>query len=221
MIKGAIFDFDGTLFDSMFIWDRIGSDYLRSIGYEPQADLDQVFKSMSLYQAACYYKSEYGVKASTDEIIGGVNKMLEHFYIDEVQPKEGVRQFIRKLQDKGVKMCISTATDEYLVKAALKRCDMEFLFSRIFTCSSVGHGKDEPDIFRTAMHHLGTEKNETFVFEDAIHAIRTAKNDGFPVAGVYDKSEEKADEVKKLSDIYLPDYSDFDGFWKAESVLGS
>ena len=53
MIKGAIFDFDGTLFDSMFIWDRIGSDYLRSIGYEPQADLDQVFKSMILSQAAC------------------------------------------------------------------------------------------------------------------------------------------------------------------------
>ncbi len=71
MLKGAIFDFDGTLFDSMFIWDTIGEAYLRSIGYEPKENLNEVFKTFSLYQAACYYQSEYGVTWSMDEIMTG------------------------------------------------------------------------------------------------------------------------------------------------------
>ena len=76
-IRGAIFDVDGTLLDSMFIWDTIGETYLRSIGYEPREKLNEVFKNMSLFQAARYYRTEYGVTLSIDEIMNGVNAMLE------------------------------------------------------------------------------------------------------------------------------------------------
>ncbi|MCI8402799.1 MAG: HAD family hydrolase [Lachnospiraceae bacterium] len=76
-IRGAIFDADGTLLDSMFIWDTIGETYLRSIGYEPRENLNEVFKNMSLLQAARYYQTEYGVTLCVDEIINGVNAMLE------------------------------------------------------------------------------------------------------------------------------------------------
>lgn len=219
MIQGAIFDFDGTLFDSMFIWSTIGSDYLRSIGYEPQEDLNTAFKSMSLYQAACHYQSEYGVTLSVNEITDGVNHMIEHYYREAVQPKNGVEQLLRKLKDLGVKMCIATATDRHLIDAALERTGLNRYFCDIITCSSVGHGKDEPEIYRKALNVIGTEKKNTLVFEDAVYAVRTAFNDGFRVVGIYDKSEEHQAEVKALSSIYISDFLELESFWEFASDI--
>lgn len=212
MIKGAIFDLDGTLFDSMFIWDTIGEIYLRSIGYEPKENLNETFKTMSLHDAACYYQSKYGVTLSVEELINGVNAMVEKYYRYEVSLKEGVAEFLEALHQKGVKMCIATATDKYLVEAALERCNISKYFSEIFTCTSVGHGKSEPIIYREALKHLGTEKSETYVFEDAIYAVKTAKKDGFTVVGIYDSHEECYKEVKEISDYYIKDYADTECF---------
>ncbi len=214
MIRGAVFDLDGTLLDSMFIWDTAGENYLRSIGYEPKEDLRETFKSFSLYQAACYYRSEYGVTLSVDEIMDGVNRMIEKYYKDEVPLKPGVAEFLQLLKDNGVKMCIATASDKYLVEAALTRCGVSEYFSEIFTCSSVGRGKDEPVIYREALKFLGTHKSETVVFEDAAYAIKTAKNDGFITAAVFDIHEQRQNEIRALADFYITDFSDIKDFWK-------
>lgn len=218
-LKGAIFDADGTLLDSMFIWDTIGEDYLRSIGYCPKENLNETFKNMSLYQAACYYRTEYGVSLSEEEIMNGVNSRIEHAYRYEVPLKPGVSDFIRKLSDSGVKMCIATATDKPFVKAALNRCGVGNCFSEIFTCTCVGHGKDEPLIYRKALTHLGTSQMDTLVFEDAFYAIKTAKKDGFLTAAVYDIHEKNQEEIAALADFYLNDFSDLESFWKFALAL--
>ena len=202
-IRGAIFDVDGTLLDSMFIWDTIGETYLRSIGYQPKENLNETFKNMSLHQAARYYQTEYGVTLSIDEIMDGVNAMLERYYRFEVPLKPGVAELLERLRQSGVKLCIATATDRHLVEAALDRCGVLSCFGEIFTCNEVGHGKDEPDIFEAALRFLGTEKSETVVFDDSLYAIRTAKETGFPVAAVYDSHEKEQDKVRLLADIYL------------------
>ncbi len=202
-ICGAIFDVDGTLLDSMSIWDTIGETYLRSIGYEPREDLNDTFKNMSLRQAARYYQTEYGVTLSIEEIMDGVNAMLERFYRFEVPLKAGVKELLAQLQGSGVKLCIATATDRYLVEAALERCGVLPCFGEIFTCNEVGHGKDEPEIFEAALHFLGTKKAETVVFDDALYAVKAAKSAGFPVAAVYDSHEKNQEEIRTLSDLYL------------------
>jgi HAD superfamily hydrolase (TIGR01509 family) len=206
-IRGAIFDVDGTLLDSMFIWDTIGETYLRSIGYEPREKLNEVFKNMSLFQAARYYRTEYGVTLSIDEIMNGVNAMLERYYRFEVSLKPGVAELLAQLQASGVKLCIATATDRYLVEAALERCGVLSCFGAIFTCNEVGHGKDEPDIFEGALRFLGTEKAETVVFDDALYAVRTAKEAGFPVAVIYDSHEKNQEGLRALADFYIEDFS--------------
>lgn len=214
MITGAIFDVDGTLLDSMSVWDTIGEDYLRSMGYQPRENLNEVFKDMSLQQAARYYQTEYGVTLSMEEIMDGVNSLLERFYREQAQLKPGAGEFVRELSRHGVRLCIATATDRYLVEAALERCGVLPYFERIFTCTEVGKGKDQPDIFEAALRFLGTERSKTLVFEDALYAAQTARADGFPVAAVYDRHEKRQEELKALADIYLTDFSDFDSFWR-------
>ena len=209
-ICGAIFDVDGTLLDSMSIWDTIGGDYLRSIGYEPRENLNEVFKNMSLYQAARYYQTEYGVTLSAGEIMSGVNAMLERYYRFEAPLKSGAAELLKQLRISGVKLCIATATDRYLVEAALERCGVLSLFGEIFTCNGVGHGKDEPHIFEAALRFLGTLKSETIVFDDALYAIRTAKEVGFLVVAVYDSHEKARDQVQALADVYLEELTQFD-----------
>lgn len=209
-ISGAIFDVDGTLLDSMSIWDTIGADYLRSIGYIPRENLNEIFKNMSLLQAAEYYRNEYGVTLRVEEIMSGVNAMLEQFYQYEAPLKPGAAELLARLRQNRVKLCIATATDRYLVEAALARCGVLSYFGEIFTCNGVGHGKDEPHIFEVALRFLGTERAETVVFDDALYAIRTAKEAGFPIAAVYDTHEKSQTEVRALSDFYLENLSRFD-----------
>ena len=214
MLRGVIFDFDGTLMDSMFIWDTAGEVYLRSIGKEPQADLQQVLKPMSLLQSAAYIKEHYDIPLSVTEIIDGINRTVEDFYFHTVQPKSGVIEWLEELSAKGIKMCIATATDRYQVEAALTRCGMRRHFSEIFTCTEVGSGKDQPTIFRMAMEHLGTDRTSTAVVEDAFHALQTAKSDGFMTVAIYDSHENRQDELHDMANVYLPDYHNMTTFWK-------
>lgn len=201
--KGAIFDFDGTLFDSMAIWDTAGEDYLRARGYEPRQGLREALSSMSLHQGAAYMKKEYGLPLSVETIMDGVNKTVEDFYFHTALPKPGVPGFLEALRQQGVKMVIATATDRYQIAAALERCGLAGYFGEIFTCTAIGHGKDEPDIYEAALAFLGTDKAETVVFEDALHAARTAKAAGFPVAAVFDAHEPGQAALRSLADFYL------------------
>ena len=217
-IKCAIFDFDGTLFDSMFIWDNVGEIYLHSLGKEPKASMREDVRTLSLYQSACYFKEEYGIVLSVEEIMAGINQIIEHFYIYEVQPKASVVTFLNELKQQGIFMCIATASDRYQIEAALKRCGMEEIFETIFTCTEVGHGKDEPEIFRKAMEHFDADRSNTVVFEDALHAIQTAKTDGFIVASVFDSSEKRQDKIRDISDCYILDFDHLEEFWNFTSV---
>ena len=210
MIAGAVFDVDGTLLDSMSIWDTVGADYLRSIGFKPKENLNEVFKDMSLDQAARYYQTEYGVTLSVEEITEGVNALLEDFYRHRAALKLGAGELVRELSSRGVKLCVATATDRYLVEAALERCGVLSCFGRIFTCGEVGHGKNEPHIFEAALRFLGTVREETLVFDDALYAVRTAKKAGFPVAAVYDSHEKGQAQVRALADVYLENLAQLD-----------
>ncbi len=207
-IKAVIFDFDGTLFDSMSIWETAGSDYLASLGRTAEKGLSQKLETMSLRQSAKYLKETYALPLSVTEIMDGINKTIEDFYFHRVMPKDHVTALLSAYQNKGIKMCIATATERYQIEAALKRCNMLHYFDAIFTCSEVGHGKDEPDIFETACEFMAAAKTETAVFEDAYHAAKMAKDCGFYVVGVYDPYEKHAEQLKELADLYINSFSE-------------
>ena len=206
MIKGAIFDFDGTLVDSMFIWDTFGEDYLRTLGKEPKENLTETFKTFTLEQAAEYYREHYGVTLFVNEIVDGVNEMVAKLYRTKVTLKDGVRAFLEGLRAQDVKMCVATVTDRPIVEDVLNRLGIRDFFFEIFTCAEVGYNKETPHIYRAALEVLGTKKDETVVFEDALHALITAKKDGFKVAAVYDRHEKNQTQMKENGDYYITDY---------------
>lgn len=210
-IKGAIFDLDGTLLDSMFVWSTMGSDYLKSRGIVPEQGLNEKFKTMSLVQAANYYIDNYHLTDSVEEIMHDINRTIKSFYYEKAVIKPGVKEFLEKLKGAGIKMCVATATDRYLAEAALKRNEIFDYFIDIFTCTEVGAGKDSPVIFERAMDRLGSVREETVVFEDAPHAIKTAKAAGFKTACVLDASfESEWTDIVKAGDHVITAFDAFD-----------
>ena len=212
MIRGAIFDLDGTVLDSMPVWNKLASTYLHSIGCAPRADVDDAVSALSLHQAARYFQTEYGISLSEQEIVDGVNALIRHFYESAVQPKKGVARFLHGLSQRGVLMCIATATDAYLAKSALCRCGLMQYFADVITCDQVGAGKDQPLIYRHALSTLRTSKGETLVFEDTLPALHTAKEDGFLTVAVRDDSQTDWSALTELADYAMCDYSNA-GFW--------
>lgn len=209
-IEGAIFDIDGTLLDSMNMWKNVGSSYVRMKGKVPEADLDEIIKDMSFLESARYIKVHYQFEEDIEAMMDEVNQMVKENYQGKIQEKPFVKEFLERLRDKGVPMCVATATDESLVKACLKRLGLLEYFKEIFTCRNVGAGKEQPDIYEAALQRLGTLKEKTFVFEDVLHAVKTAKQAGFPVAALYDESSrEDWKEIMGLADISAVSMGEF------------
>lgn len=214
MIKGAIFDVDGTLLDSMAIWEDAGVRYLEKMGLEPEKGLSGILHPMSVEEGAAYLKEHYGLRQNTEQIVSDVLEVVRDFYENEALPKPGAKEFLKKLSEQGLPMAAATSSDRMHIEVAFKRLGIRSYFRRIFTCSEVGAGKNKPDIYQRAAEELGTKPEETYVFEDMLHAIRTAADAGFRTVGVYDRfSEEDQEELKKMTDIYLPDLTEFDRFW--------
>lgn len=203
-IKYAIFDMDGTLLDSMHIWDTAAAAFLAMRGIVPK-EFD-LFRKQGYNGGINYMIKTYELDLTFDEVLEGLQKIL-WFYYSEIAPiKPGVKEFLQTLKAGGARLAVATATERYLVEAALKRNGILEYFDCIFTTIEVGKNKFEPDVFDLAAEALGAE-GEVFVFEDALYAIRTAKNAGYKVVAIEDYSaNDDREEIKALADFYAEDY---------------
>lgn len=203
-ITGAIFDMDGTLLNSMDYWALVADEYLESIGITPKEDTCRRFLEDGMKNWYEYCQEEYGLSAAYDEAKRGIYALMNKKYETVVELKPGARELLDSLYEKGVKMCLATATDRETVEKTLKKLDLEKYFLRIFTSGEVGVGKREPLIYEIALDFLGTDRNSTYIFEDAVYALRTAYTNGFKVVGVYDKNVYASkEEIKSLCHVYL------------------
>ena len=194
---------DGTLFDSMWMWRQVEAEYLKRFEEKPHRDLTDVIRFLNVQDVTEFIRVEYGTAKTVEEVTNEINSMMEDFYFREVLLKPGVFPVLDMFRSRGINMCVATATDRYLVEAALKKTGIIEYFERIFTCGEEKTNKKSPDIFNRAATFLGTDTKETLVFEDALHPIKSAKSAGFPVVGVYDRAAEiHQDEIKGLCDIY-------------------
>ncbi len=216
-MDSVIFDLDGTLLDSMYIWYNAGKIYLKNLGVEADDGLVEKMLPLTLCESAGYIKDTYLRDMPVEEIAIGLDRAVEDAYFNHILPKKGARELLAALDERRVKMTIATATDRYLVTAALKRLDMERYISRIFTCGEVGIGKkDGPEIYLEACASMGSRPEKCWVFEDMPHAARTAKGANFLVAGVKDTPcKDREARLRKTCDLF------FDSLAPAESVISA
>ena len=178
-LKNVIFDFDGVLFDSMYVWQLAGDFFLHARGKESSPTMRSTVRSLSVEQAALYFKREYNLSETPQQIVSEIYKGVEYYYRNEIQPRKGVREFLEELRAKGIRMCIATASQKQLVEAALARTHLDSYFEKIFTCSEVGHGKDVFDQSELSQDLL-KEKSDCYLlgFED-MSAFWSAEKNGF------------------------------------------
>lgn len=220
MIRGVIFDVDGVLLNSMPVWENLGEIYLERLGIEAEKGLGETLFAMSLEEGADYLIENYGLKQTPGEIIAGLNREVQDFYGRKVPLKEGVRGYLQEFRDRKIPMAIATSGDRANAETALKRLKVLSYFRAVFTCSEIGSSKSHPDIYYAAALQLDADPSDTWVFEDALHAIRTAKKAGFRTAGVYDRASGRdLAQIRDTADIYLPEFKDFDSFWKRASEI--
>ena len=206
-IKGAIFDMDGTLVDSLsfweYFWRELGKKYLGINDFSPSKDDDRAVRTMIMKDAVALIKEKYNFPQSVDELFKFTMDLIKYFYREIVKEKLGATELLDYLKDKGIKICLATATDMENVLIAVKSCDLEKYFSFMITCADVGKGKDSPDIYIKAIEKLGLEKDEVCVFEDSFVALETAKKLGTKTIGIFDKFNYGQDRLKGASDFYL------------------
>lgn len=221
MVKGIIFDADGTLLNSMPIWENLGELYLKSMGIEAKQGLGEVLFTMSLLQAARYLIQEYHLNLTEEEIIDGLNREIEEYYAKKVPLKEGVRSFLEGFRELHIPMVIATTGDRKNLEEALKRLGIRNLFEGILTCTEMQTDKSKPDIYLAAALQMDCDPDEVIVFEDAYHAIVTAKKAGFITVGVYDQANDRdLAKIWNTADVYLPGYDDFQKFWWSMTEKG-
>lgn len=207
--KGAIFDMDGTLIDSVLfwniIWKKFGEKYLNDPTFKPSTEVDKAIRTMTLMGAAEHIHKSCGIGSSGKELFDILNETVKDFYGNEVELKKGVSEFLEYCYSKGIRMCIASATDIKLIKIAVEHCKIGKYFTSIFSCAEIGKGKDQPDIYLKALDYLGTGIDGTYVFEDSHIAINTANKLGMKTVGIYDKYNYEHEEMKKIATVYIDD----------------
>ena len=178
-----IFDVDGTILDSMEVWNTLASQYVQSLGMVPEKNLDEIVSDMSLEQSATYLKNHYKINKQEERIISEVLNFISDFYEYEVNLMPGFKEFISHYDSINV---IGTSCDEELVKIALNRLGVLNYFEDIITCSKVNKSKNDPDFYLACAQVLKQRPEDIVVFEDADYCIDVARKVGFKVIKIKD-----------------------------------
>lgn len=207
--KLIIFDCDGTLLNSMPMWDHVGTEYILSQGITPPEDMEQKLISKTLEQSGEYYIQELGLKKTVEEYLEDIYAFVDHKYRYELELKPGAKDFVRRMVQSGKKVCILTTTGRPCVEAAMQHHGLDVLIPTIFTCDELGMGKTKPDIYRYVADQMGETPESTLVFEDAPFAIQNAKEAGCSVVSVYDKSAKSGEAlIAEYADDRIRDFEE-------------
>lgn len=179
----SIFDVDGTILDSMEVWNTLASQYVQSLGKVPEKNIDEIVSDMSLEQSATYLKNHYKINKQEERIISEILNFISDFYEYEVNLMPGFKEFISHYDSINV---IGTSCDEELVKIALNRLGVLNYFEDIITCSKVNKSKDDSDFYLACAQALKQRPEDIVVFEDVDYCIDVARKVGFKVIKIKD-----------------------------------
>ncbi len=192
---------DGTLIDSIPWWDRL--EFLKMFGVEATADLNQQMSAMSMQESAVWLKERFSLPQTAEYIVQELCRRIGKNYAEDIPLKPGVKEWLAYLKERGIRMCLATASSAELGRPALQRTGILPYFDFLVDCGMVGVGKTSPAVYELAAEKFGARVSECAVVEDAAFALKTAKEAGFFTIGVYDPSETDQEMARRYSDRYV------------------
>lgn len=207
--KAILFDLDGTLVDSMWVWKDIDIEFLGNLGYTVPEDLQNKIEGMSFTEVANYFKERFHIPDSVEEIKETWQEMAMEQYSRRVPLKPGLPRFLPYAKALGMRMAVASSNDRKLIEAALTWHGIREYFDCIITSCEVKKGKPFPDVYLEAARRIETDPSECLVFEDIVPGILAGKAAGMTVCAVedaYSLLQEK--EKRETADYYIRSYEE-------------
>lgn len=207
--KGAIFDLDGTLLDSMWLWREIDVSFLKKRGIEPDLEYIRAITPLGFKKAVDYTRERYSLTESAESIMQELHLMAFEAYEKEISLKPFAKEYLYKLKKQNIKLGVATALSHNFIEAVLNKNDLSCIFDTITSVNEVERAKAHPDIYLLAAKKMNKKPQDCIVFEDIAIAIKGAKTGGFQTCGVLDEhSEYEWADIKKLSDFYISSFKE-------------
>lgn len=207
-MRNYLFDFDGTLVDSMPTYVGAMLRILDENGMEYGDDIVKIITPLGLGGTADYYLM-LGIKKSKEELLCSMLSYMTEAYENTIEAKLHVIETVRALKARGDRLHVLTASPHSSLDPCLKRIGIFDLFENVWSCEDFGTTKADPEIYKMAAERIGAEVGEILFLDDNLNADLTAKTAGMKVCGVYDESsKEYADEMREATDYYINDFSE-------------
>jgi len=202
--KAYIFDFDGTLVDSMPSWSAKMINILKKTNTPYPDDVVRRITVLGDMGTARYFRDELGVPLSIDEMLRMMDEFALPKYRDEILLKDDVREYLSKLRERGASLHVLTASPHMMLDPCLTRLGIFGWFDHVWTCEDFGKVKSDPTIYLDAVGRIGAAVSEAVFFDDNIGAVKTAASAGLYTVGVYDATGDAfIGEMKEAADIYV------------------
>ena len=207
-----IFDFDGTLVDSMLYVAMGVKSFLKSRGVDYPENIMEIVTPLGYPGSAAYYNEHFGLSTNGEEYLRYVQDLIDTYYRHEIPLKSGVYEYLRTLKARGASLSILTASPLRFVESCFKRLGVFDLFNHVWSCDDFGVAKSNPEIYLAAAKRLNVAPHDIAFFDDSIHSIAAAKKAGLYTVGIYDEvAKAFVTEMKHTADLYLESFLDAQG----------
>ena len=208
-IEGAVFDLDGTLLDSSWVWEKVDEKFLGDRGFQVPDDYVDEISPLGAERAAVYTIERFGLNEDKDDIVREWIEMAKKEYATEVVCKPYAKEFLEELHKLNIKMAVATSSDRELFMKTLEREGILKYFQKIVTVDEVECGKGYPDIYEEAARRIKVNPHKCLVFEDILAGVTGASLGEFNVVAVFDeKSKHNWEKIKSISKYSINDYKE-------------
>lgn len=207
--KGVIFDMDGTILDSISVWDKIDVDFLSARGVEVPEDYARTVSTMTGEECAKYTIARFNLSDTVETLTSEWDERALFEYSHNLKLKKGAREYIKSLKERGVKIALATSSSKTLYTAAMKNTGVYDYFDAFISTDETGISKRDPHVYIYAAQMLGLDITDCIIFEDVPTAVKTAKSTGAAVVCVWDERWDAfKDEMKIIADRYIKSFEE-------------